>query len=110
MNTKIYRYSGNRHSDFQYLLDGHEWGNYIWGRVTNVWKIGDYGILEYIDDEGKEIESIRYHPFIVEKNGWKDTNNSYLTMEEALVGVIAYRFDGLNSQAAGYFAKMIGLR
>lgn len=87
---------------------------YHWGEVIEVHSIGEYDIIEYYPKEYKNSCSTgnidyshkQYHSYI---NG-KDTCHSYYTLEGAIIGVIAYKFDGLNSQAAGYFCKMIGIK
>lgn len=110
-----------KHSDFSKLLDGKDWKNYTWGVVTEVFKIGDYGIVKYISNYDKEdVNKVRFHPFIWTTDEsikyhndapyWRDTSTSYYSLESAIVGAIAYKFDGANSQAGGFFDKMIGLK
>lgn len=90
-----------------YLASG-----YVWGKVKAVHVIGDYQIVEYHPrncgrgNRGIDYETTHFHPYI----DWIDTNRSYTTLEEAMVGMVAYRFDGNNSQAAMYFSRMIGLK
>ena len=108
-----------RHSDFALLLDGKRWNDYTWGQVIEVFKIGNYGIVKYISSSEKEdVNKVRFHPFIWTNEYpeyhdnqyyWSDTNTSYYSLDSALVGVIARKYDGLNSQAGAYFCKMIGL-
>ena len=75
-----------------------------WGKIIKIQAIGDYQIIEYIScSSGKGEPS--FHSYV----DFKDTNHSYNTLEQALIGVIAHRFDGVNSRAAGYFCKMIGI-
>lgn len=102
-------------SDVEDVCEGKGWDYYVWGNVVNVHKIGDYAVIEYVVRNGDNTGEIRFHPALWTDKykghfHWQDTNRSYGTLEGAIVGVIAYKFDGLNSQAAGYFAKMIGLR
>lgn len=112
----------NKTSDFSKLLEGKEWSNYTWGQVQEIFRIGDYGIVKYISDYDKDEEDkIRFHPFIWTTDPeltkwhdnepfWSDTSTSYYSLESAIVGAIARKFDGANSQAAGFFDKMIGLK
>lgn len=87
---------------------------FTWGKVKSVHVVGDYQIAEYHPrkSEGSRIlkepdlTKTEFHTYI----DWKDAHHSYSTLEEALIGVIAMRFDGLNSQAAMYFSKMIGIK
>jgi hypothetical protein len=92
----------------KYLASG-----FTWGEVKTVHVVGDYQIIEYHPRKTEnnrvlkdiDYEQVAFHPYI----DWKDTNRGFGTLEEAMVGVIALRFDGLNSQAAMYFSKMVGL-
>ena len=104
------------HSDFNKLLSGENM-NYTWGEVLEVFTVGNYGIVKYIknDDRGETY----YHPFINgeiadrnlrDNNDWHDTCHSYLTLESCLAGAMAYKYDGINSQAGEFFIKMIGIK
>lgn len=83
-----------------------------WGPVVAVHEIGEYSVVEYHPEvfekstgTGRHHEYTNFHPYL---NG-KDTSQSFDTLDGALIGVIALKYDGLNSQAAYYFSKMIGL-
>lgn len=89
--------------------------NFTWGKVVAIHEVGEYQIVEYVPNQSSNVSDADYaerlakhptsfHPYIK----GDDTSRSYHSLDEALVGVIAYRHDGLNSQAAGYFGKMIG--
>lgn len=93
--------------------DGHK--NFVWGRIVAVHEVGEYQIVEYVRNQhGNESDDeyasdlaqhpTSFHPYIK----GDDTSRSYRSLDEALVGVVAYRHDGLNSQAAHYFGRMIG--
>jgi len=108
-----------RNSDVEDVMEGNGWEHYFWGKVEEVHRIGDYGVIQYVCNHGKEDGNVYFHPVLwtgqyKEHHGnqwyWEDTNMSYPSLESALVGVIAYKYDGLNSQAASYFCKMIGLK
>ena len=82
-----------------------------WGKVVAVHTIGEYDIVEYkrwTYENGSMVYprvpqvSSSFHPYI---NG-KDTHRSFDMMEKALVGAIAYRYDGCNSQAGSMFERM----
>jgi len=87
--------------------------HYVWGPIVSVHTIGEYDIVEHhpaiFKDScgtGKyDYTKSQFHPYI---NG-DDTSYGYDTLESAIVGAIARKYDGCNSQAAYYFCKMIGL-
>ena len=114
---KPYKFD-QQYSDIDDVINGKGWKYYVWGNVTIVHRIGDYAVIEYISNRGNDEGQTFFHPalwtdeFKQHHNNafyWQDTNHSYHSLEAAIIGVIAYKFDGLNSQAAGYFCKMIGL-
>lgn len=70
------------------------------GNVEEVYNIGDYQIAKYISKDDKKE---RYHPYYKGKS----YSTSYNSVEEAMVGVVAYRFDGLNTKADVYFIRAI---
>ena len=80
------------------------------GPVLQSLEIGEYQFIKYqafsFDrSEPKLTDDIMYSAYI---NG-RCTRNSYGSLDKALVGTIAHQHDGLNSQAAGYFYRMIGI-
>lgn len=102
--------SQKRTTDLNQLKNG---APYTWGEVVTIHEIGEYAIVESIDWASKKTEimtgvigdTTKYHPYVNEQN----TNHSYSSLDEAIIGAIAYKYDGLNSQAAYFFSKMIGL-
>lgn len=93
----------------KYLASG-----FVWGKVKEVHVVGDYQIIEYhpraCTESGHITRDIDYdktlfHPCI----DWEDAHGSYISMDEALIGVIAYRAEGPNGRAAMYFCRMIGI-
>lgn len=76
---------------------------FAWGVIKDIHSIGDYQIVEYIDQKDK---NICYHGYV----DYKDTNESYSSLDSALVGCIGYKYEGRNGRAAMYFEKMIGLK
>ena len=101
------------------VLDGLNY--YVWGQVVNVHRVGEYAIIEYVitsethPDYGKHF----FHPAIWSDKfakyndgnfSWVDMHTSYSSLDEALLGAIAYKHDGENSQAGFFFAKMIGIK
>ena len=73
---------------------------YSFGEVVKTHIIGDtYQIIEAIDEEG----NIKFSTYI----NFERTGFSYNSLEKAITGAIAYKYDGANSQANKYFWKMI---
>jgi hypothetical protein len=92
----------------RYLASG-----FVWGEVKTVHVVGDYQVVEYYprkSEKNRISQDIDYsktlfNPYI----DWEDTNHGYGSLDEALVGVIAYRAEGPNGQADMYFCKMVGI-
>lgn len=85
-----------------------------WGPIQHIHRIGRYEVVEYLrdasnmhsdDPDRTKHGTLHFHPFV----DGIDTSRSYRTIEEAVVGAIAYAYDGVNSQAATYFSRMIAL-
>ena len=78
-----------------------------WGRVVAIHEIGDYRIIEHLEPivDGHRVTNrmSRRHGFHVD-----GTAHGYPTLDAAIIGAIAYKYDGCNSQAAAFFLKMIG--
>lgn len=81
-------------------------GAFVWGKVVKVHTVGEYQIAEYIskssvkDPEAGETE---FHGYI----GWSDEHVSFYSLDEALVGLVARKYEGCNSRAADYFFRML---
>jgi hypothetical protein len=88
-------------------------GLFTWGEIEKIYKIGEYTIAEYRSWKrngcqiltGEPGNEIQYHAWI----GNKDTSCGYNSLESAIVGTIAYKFDGCNTRAGLYFCRMIGI-
>lgn len=71
------------------------------GFVVGSHEVGQY---QFIETQGKDFAQ-RFHVYVDgERVGY-----SADTLDGALITAIAYKYDGRNSQAAYYFARMIGL-
>lgn len=95
---------------------------FVWGEVQAVHHLPGsediaYLVVEYLSNpsfiarEGKVggAGKLCFHPYIIQSDGvFNDTNHSYGSIEEAIVAAIALRFDGLNTQAASFFMKVVG--
>lgn len=73
---------------------------FAWGPISTIYEVGPYTIAKYTSNKGGTF----FHTWVDEE----DTQQSYESLDAALVGAIAYRHEGPNSQAAGYFMRMIG--
>lgn len=79
---------------------------FTWGEVIRIHTIGEYDIVEFYrwDEKGKaDTTDISFHCYL---NG-KSVSQSWSSLDEALVGLIAYKHEGPNSKAATYFMRML---
>ena len=101
--------SNQQYAEVDDICKGDGWDYYVWGQVVNVHRVGEYAIIEYVNVENTSPDFGKhfFHPAI-----WTDrfAETSYLSLDETLVGVIAYKHDGDNSHAAYYFFKMVGIQ
>lgn len=75
------------------------------GTIVQTHCIGEFQFVEYICNIGSDIGKHHFSACI----NFEETSRSYRSLESAMIGTIAYKYDGANSQAGGYFEKMIGL-
>lgn len=87
---------------------------FAWGPIDAIHTIGEYQIAEYREDQSNHSAS---QPWCWERHGrtlfhpWiagRDMHASFLTLDSALVGAIAYKREGPNGRAARYFDLMTG--
>lgn len=83
-------------------------GDFDRGTVLARHRIGDIEIVEYEATRDKSFGKaippmVLFHAYIV----GKDTNHSYGSLDQALVGSIAQKYDGINTRADTYFWKAI---
>lgn len=107
-----------RTTNFEEIQEKGE--GFTWGEVIEVYTIREYGIImihpwkveENIVKVGvPDSDSIAYHLYVRKLSmGYVSLNINCPTLDEALVTVIAIKYDGLNSQAAKYFFRGIGNR
>lgn len=81
-----------------------------WGQVVTVHQIGELAIAEYhpwLAGHGRrpDLATTQYYGYYA----GQDTARYYPTLEQAIVGTLAYHYDGHSSQAGLYFARMVGL-
>ena len=80
--------------------------DFSWGEVIKVHTVGEYLIFEFIDgyelkEHGKK--EISFHAFI----NYQNVSRSYNSLDSCLVGTLAYKYDGANSQADKFFSRMV---
>ena len=73
---------------------------YVWGKIVNIHCIGEYQIVEAVRNE-----DTHFHGYI----SYQDTCQVYPSLDSALIGCIANKYEGSNGMAAMYFEKMIGI-
>lgn len=89
--------------------DGRE---FPWGPIQQIHSINGIDVVEYLCDNsnlGNPSErSVRQHgqPLFHAYLDGRSTNTSYRSLDSALVGAIAYRRSGPNSQASRHFDLM----
>lgn len=83
-----------------------------WGVPIRIHTLGKYDILEFkkwMFKDGRQMiprmaeEKSTYHAYI----SGQDIGQSYSSLEKAIIGAIAYHYDGCNSQAGALFERMI---
>ncbi|KKL75033.1 hypothetical protein LCGC14_2058890 [marine sediment metagenome] len=96
-------------TDLQELKGGKD---FTWGLVIDIHEVGEYAVVEShpwkveggIGSTGEvDFDKRRYHYY----TDGKDCSRSTDSLDGALVGCIAFKREGLNSQAAQYFMKMV---
>jgi hypothetical protein len=75
-------------------------------KLFDGWIVGSHeiGKYQFIQTQGKDFDQ-RYHIYV---DGVR-VGYSADTLDGAIITAIAYKHDGRNSQAAYYFARMIGM-
>lgn len=86
---------------------------YTWGEIITIHHIGDYDIVEYYPWKVDGVTVLTGSPdyddrsFSIYIYG-KCLSTSYGSLDEALVGCVAHKYDGCNTRAVGYFFGGIG--
>lgn len=78
---------------------------FLWGKIIQIHILGKYELIEchpWISRSKYDKEKVNFHGYI----DGKDVSMYWNSLEEAIVGLIAYNRDGSNSQAAHFFMKM----
>jgi len=95
-------------NEVEKLQDG---GSFWLGRIVKWHKLGEYDIAEYHPRamDGARISKVidtdttNFAGYI----DGRDASHSWSTLEQAIVGLIAIRRDGPNSQAGTFFCRMV---
>ena len=78
------------------------------GTIIAIHSIGEYDFVEYLStpasNNADKTRRIAFSSYI----GGERTCRSYSSLDEALVGVIARKYDGINTQADRFFMRGIG--
>ena len=81
---------------------------YHFGHIEATHEIGDYQIIESVrttEVNGESKTEKLFHTYL----DFNDMHESYYTLDEAIIGAIAGKYEGLNHRANRYFCRMIGL-
>jgi hypothetical protein len=100
-----------RTTDLKRLKAGTE---FTWGEIIKIHEIGEYAIVEahpwkvkdgiFIQPGIPDMSKTDFHAYV--KGG--DCSHSFDSFDSALAYCIAYKYDGINTQAGHYFMKMLG--
>ena len=71
-------------------------------KIINTYEVGDYQIVEYITPTGKLV----FHPYI----DYDDIHRIYESLDAALLGVMAYKYEGCNYHVDKYICKLLGIK
>jgi hypothetical protein len=86
---------------------------FTWGAIIRIVNFGRYSVVIHhpwkVDGSAIVVGSpnlhiVEYHAYVDDK----DTSRGFLSIEAAVVGAIAYAYDGPNTQADKYFLRAIG--
>jgi hypothetical protein len=70
--------------------------DFVWGQVKQIHKIGDNEIIEYYNHKD---DKVNYHV--------ENTHASYETLDKALIGALAHKYDGCNTRADEMIFRML---
>lgn len=84
----------------------HKRRTFPWGTILDTHVVGPYMVFEYRESKtfGDE-RRVSFQPYVRDGSKWQDTRSSFSTLDEALATAIAYRIEGPNTHAAGYFIR-----
>lgn len=86
--------------------------NFPWGPVVATHEIGRYAIVEYLQDQSRNIHAEAWashgEPLFAVYIAGENGNRNYPTLEEALIGALAIDGNGHNTQADRLIARMLG--
>lgn len=84
-----------------------------WGPIQQVYRFGEYVIAEYLRDTSgfrqpymwEQHGQPRFHVWV---NG-TDTHAAYPSLDHALIGALAYKYEKMHTSAPVYIARMLGV-
>jgi hypothetical protein len=79
------------------------------GDVHEVHSIGRYAFVEYLHEPASNAEDKTRRIHFASYIDGKRTGRSYLSLEAAMVGAVALKFDGINTRADTYFMRSLGV-
>lgn len=88
--------------------------NFPWGPIDAFHEFGPYTIIEYRRDQSRT-DQREYWPehgrsmFMVCDTPGSHFTRSYYSFDEAILGAVAVRRDGINTQADRLMARMLGI-
>lgn len=71
-------------------------------KIINTYEVGDYQIVEYITPTG----TLVFNPYI----DYSDIHRIYESLDAALLGVMAYKYEGCNYHVDKYMCKLLGIK
>ena len=71
-------------------------------KIINTYEVGDYQIVEYITPTG----TLVFHPYI----DYSGIHRIYGSLDAALLGVMAYKYEGCNYHVDKYMCKLLGIK
>jgi len=86
-------------SDLSKIEKGHP---FVWGEIRKIHKIGEYSIVEYLSKDDENV-SVLFHPYYEDRSD----NVSYHALDDAIAGIIAFKYEGFMHRADHYFLNAI---
>lgn len=89
-----------------------EYAPFTWGQIIKIQEIGEYSIVEFypwvtdgctVKTGVPNFKKVCFHGWVNEH----DCSQSWESLDAAIAGVIAYKYEGCNHWADRYFMKMI---
>lgn len=86
-------------------MNGPDGKRFPWGKIDDVHCLLEYEIVEFTPKDPETWPApVMYLPYV----GGRDTGETYKTLDQALVGAIAYKYSP-HTVAALYACKVLGI-